>query len=47
MIDGSEKRKLQLAFEFQGSPVFEKRSKSLVLRIFSSYYFSYFALLNN
>ena len=27
MIDGSEKRKGQLAFELQNSPVFEKRNK--------------------
>ena len=27
MIDGSEKRKCQLAFELQSSRVFEKRSK--------------------
>ena len=31
MIDGSEKRKLQLTFELQSSPVFEKRSKSLLV----------------
>ena len=29
MIDGSEKRKRQLAFEIRSSRVFEKRSKSL------------------
>ena len=29
MIDGSEKRNRQLAFELQNSPVCEKRSKSL------------------
>ena len=28
MIDGSEKRNRQLAFELQNSPVCEKRSKS-------------------
>ena len=28
MIDGSEKRKRQLAFELQNSRVFEKRSNS-------------------
>ena len=27
MIDGSEKRKRQLVFELQSSPVYEKRSK--------------------
>ena len=31
MIDGSEKRKRQLAFELQNSLVFEKPSKSLKL----------------
>ena len=29
MIDGSEKRNRQLAFELQNSPVCEKRSKKL------------------
>ena len=29
MIDGSEKRKRQLAFELQNSRVFEKRSKQV------------------
>ena len=29
MIDGSEKRKRQLAFEIRSSRVFERRSKSL------------------
>ena len=31
MIDGSEKRKRELAFELQSSRVFEKRSKSSVV----------------
>ena len=32
MIDGSEKRKRQLAFELQNSRVYEKRSKALFTR---------------
>ena len=31
IIDDSEKRKPQLAFELQSSPVFEKRSESLLV----------------
>ena len=31
MIDGSEKRKLQFAFEPHSSPVFEKHSESLLV----------------
>ena len=31
IIDDSEKRKTQLAFELQSSPVFEKRSESLLV----------------
>ena len=34
MIDGSEKRSRQLAFELQNSHVGEKRSKSLLNRFF-------------
>ena len=39
MIDGSEKRKLQLTFELQSSHVFEKRSKSLLVwHLFYAYF---------
>ena len=39
MIDGSEKRKLQLVFEPQSSPVFEKHSKSLLVwHLFYAYF---------
>ena len=38
MIDGSEKRKRQLAFELQNSRVYEKRSKLLVLTLAYCHY---------
>ena len=33
MIDGSEKRKRQLAFELQNSRVFEKRSNEIITNL--------------
>ena len=33
MVDGSEKRKRQLASELQSSRVFQKRSKSMLFRV--------------
>ena len=41
MIDGSEKRNRQLAFELQNSHVCEKRSKLRLTQLYASTYWLY------